>query len=75
MRTVFVGFGILAYFFFFATFLYLMGFVGGFALLPKTIDSGGVGAVTFGAVLIDLTLIAMFGLQHSVMARPGFKAR
>ena len=75
MRTVFLGFGIFAYFFFFATFLYLMGFVGGFALLPKTIDSGGAVAGTVGAVLIDLTLIAMFGLQHSVMARPGFKAR
>lgn len=60
------------YLFFFATFLYLIGFVEGL-IVPKTIDSGEVGPLGL-SLMIDLGLVALFGLQHSVMARPGFKA-
>jgi hypothetical protein len=40
-----------------------------------TVDTGGAGFALMVAVSIDIVLIALFGLQHSVMARPSFKAR
>src|SRR6266567_4106892 len=67
-------FAILAYAIFFATFLYLIVFVGDFALGTVTVDSGPP-APAAAAVIIDVALIALFGLQHSVMARQGFKRR
>ncbi|KUO54534.1 MAG: hypothetical protein APF82_05375 [Sphingomonadales bacterium BRH_c42] len=57
---------------FFVTFLYLIGFVGGFAFMPSHVDKG-MQALQFNAVLVDIGLIALFGIQHSVMARKGFK--
>lgn len=69
--TVFL-FGSLSYVLFLATFLYAIGFVGGF-VVPAAIDgppAGGVGT----ALVIDGLLLALFALQHSVMARPRFKA-
>ena len=65
-------FAVIAYAVFFATFLYLICFVGDLAFAPKTVDVGP-GAPIAVAVVIDILLIALFGLQHSVMARPGFK--
>ena len=65
-------FAILAYAIFFATFLYLICFVGDLAFAPITVDVGPQAPVPV-AVAIDIALIALFGLQHSVMARPGFK--
>ena len=64
--------GPLAYLLFLATFLYLIGFIGDL-VVPKTVDSGPAAPLAV-AVVIDLALIALFGVQHSVMARPGFKA-
>jgi protein-S-isoprenylcysteine O-methyltransferase Ste14 len=61
------------YVFFFATFLYLIGFVAGLPQLPTNVDKGIAGPVAI-AIPIDFALITLFGLQHSVMARPGFKA-
>ena len=65
-------FAILAYAVFFATFLYLICFVGNFPFAGTTVDHGPDSPVAV-AVIIDLILIALFGLQHSVMARQGFK--
>lgn len=65
-------FGIVAYLLFFAAFVYLIAFVGNL-YVPNSIDVGPQAPLAT-AILIDVGLIALFGLQHSVMARPGFKA-
>ncbi|HXC75337.1 MAG TPA: isoprenylcysteine carboxylmethyltransferase family protein, partial [Sphingomicrobium sp.] len=57
---------------FFATFLYLIVFVGDFSFARITVDEGPPGPVA-AAAAIDIALIALFGIQHSVMARQGFK--
>ena len=67
-----LAYGAVCYAIFFATFLYLIGFLVN-APLPKTIDSGVPDA--FGVALaLNLSVLILFGLQHSVMARPGFKS-
>jgi protein-S-isoprenylcysteine O-methyltransferase Ste14 len=71
-RTLTLLFAIVAYAIFFATFLYLIVFVGDFAFAPQTVDVGPA-ATPVAAAIIDVALIALFGLQHSVMARQGFK--
>lgn len=65
-------FAIVAYAIFFATFLYLIAFVGDFGLVPKTVDEGSTSPLAL-AVIVNIGLIALFGVQHSVMARPAFK--
>lgn len=62
-----------AYGLFLAVFLYLVAFVGNLGV-PRSVDVGPA-AGTATAMAIDLLLIALFGLQHSVMARPAFKRR
>ena len=64
-------YSVLAYILFLAVFLYLIGFVEN-VLVPKSIDSGPSGDIA-GSLLIDAGLVALFALQHSFMARPGFK--
>ena len=71
-RAINLLFAIIAYAIFFATFLYLICFVGNIPLVPQTVDVGTQAPVVT-AVIIDLALIALFGVQHSVMARQGFK--
>ena len=71
-RAATLFFAATAYAIFFATFLYLICFVGNLPFAPITVDRGPDAAVG-PALLIDVALIAMFGLQHSGMARQGFK--
>lgn len=66
------SYGIACYVVFFGTFLYAIGFIGDL-WVPKTLDSPR--DTPLGAALaIDLGLLALFAVQHSVMARPAFKA-
>jgi methanethiol S-methyltransferase len=73
-RMVYLLFGVVAYLIFFGTFLYLIAFVGDLPQAPRTVDRGGPESAVPVALAINLALIALFGLQHSIMARQGFKA-
>jgi protein-S-isoprenylcysteine O-methyltransferase Ste14 len=68
--TVFT-YGVFCYLVFFATFLYAIGFVGNVGV-PKSIDGEAVGSLAVG-LAVNLALLSVFALQHSVMARPWFK--
>ncbi len=64
-------YGLLCYCVFLLSFLYAVAFVGNF-LVPRTIDAGPRASLP-GALLVDLLLLGLFAVQHTVMARPGFK--
>ena len=85
-RLLILAFGVFAYAVFLPTFLYLIAFVGNLpatalsqwlpwlpTLVPHTVDAGRATGPVALAVLIDAGLILAFGLQHSLMARLGFK--
>lgn len=72
-RIAFFAYGVTCYAVFFGTFLYAIGFIGGFGV-PRTLD--GPATVPLGQGLaIDAGLLALFAVQHSVMARKWFKER
>jgi protein-S-isoprenylcysteine O-methyltransferase Ste14 len=75
-RASYLLFGLVAYLVFFAAFLGLIAFVAAWPWVPHGVDRTilALGLPTAAAVALDLGLVALFGLQHSVMARPGFKA-
>ena len=72
-RLLFFVYGLAAYLIFLGTFLYAIAFVGGFAV-PTVLD--GPLATSIGTALaVDLALLTLFAVQHSVMARRWFKER
>ena len=68
-KVVILFFGLISYVVFFAAFLYAIGFVGNL-WVPKGIDSGVAGE---NPMLVNVLLLSVFAIQHSVMARPKFK--
>lgn len=71
-RAATMAYGLIAYAAFFITINYAIGFVGNW-LVPKSIDSGPAGPVV-PSLLINAALLMVFVLQHTIMARPAFKA-
>lgn len=79
-RILFPIYGVVCYLIFFLTFIYMVGFVhnfhfqlGSYYFVPVAIDFGSNTASTAAAFIINVALIGLFGVQHSGMARRGFK--
>jgi methanethiol S-methyltransferase len=72
-RTLSFAYGLACYAIFLATFLYAIAFVGGF-LVPTRLDGPLEGSLA-AAIAVNLGLLTVFALQHSIMARPWFKER
>jgi len=66
-------YGLASYLVFFLSFLYMVAFIGNYGV-PKSIDVGSESGLA-QSILIDVVLLGVFAIQHSVMARPAFKRR
>ena len=64
-------YGLASYLVFFVSVVYAMGFIANY-LVPKSIDVGSESGLA-QSILIDVVLLGVFAVQHSVMARPAFK--
>ncbi|MCG8584589.1 MAG: hypothetical protein MI757_07750, partial [Pirellulales bacterium] len=74
-RPLFLAYGVGCHLLFLVTYAYMAGFVGNCPWLPFTIDRNPpvAGGSLAAAITINLLLLALFGLSHSIMARPAFK--
>ncbi len=72
-RVIAFVYGLICYFAFFGTILYAIGFTENM-VVPKGIDGGTIGS-TGQSILINVLLLGAFAVQHSIMARPAFKAK
>ena len=70
-RLLILLYAIVSYAVFLVSFIYALGFVGNY-LVPKSIDAGARTNLS-EAIVVDLALLGIFAIQHSIMARPGFK--
>jgi methanethiol S-methyltransferase len=70
-RLLILFYAIVSYAVFLVSFLYAVGFVGNY-LVPRSIDVGGATHLS-EAIVVDLLLLGMFAIQHSIMARPAYK--
>jgi protein-S-isoprenylcysteine O-methyltransferase Ste14 len=71
VRLLAFAYGVFCYLLFLVSFLYAIGFAAN-VVVPKGIDDGAIESVTLAA-MVDLGLLSLFAIQHSVMARPAFK--
>jgi len=72
-KTMIFIYGIISYIVFLISFLYAIGFVGNI-VVPKSIDSGTESTLIY-SLFINVILLSVFALQHSIMARPAFKKK
>jgi len=70
-RVLFFGYGVLSYVIFLGTFLYAIGFIGNFGV-PKALDGPASGSLAI-RLAVDVGLLTLFAVQHSLMARKWFK--